>query len=340
MRIDTTLIEKDLLRSGDRAVLAERSGLDTAWCTETGLDVFLQAYEVSRRTETIAVGTAIAVALARSPMTVAYSAWNLADVSDGRFILGLGSQVKAHIERRFSMPWTKPIGQMREFVLALRAIWESWYTGERLNFQGEHYRHTLMSPFWAPKPHNHRIPIHLAAVGPKMVETAAEVADGLLLHAFTNPAYMEAVTFPAIDRGLGRAGRSPQDIDVSIPVFMAMGDTDEEIETRRREAAGQIAFYASTPSYRPVLEAIGYGELQPELTAMSKTGKWDEMSVLVTDEILDHFAISGRPEDMPGLARKHLGMRANRTSSYYGWPIDDPDRLRAIFADFRQENKA
>lgn len=338
MRIDTTLIEKDLLVSGERAVLAERSGLDTAWCAETGLDVFLQAYEVSRRTETIGLGTAIAVALARSPMTVAYSAWNLADVSEGRFVLGLGSQVKAHVERRFSMPWTKPIGQMREFVLALRAIWDSWRTGERLNFEGEHYRHTLMSPFWAPKPHDHHIPIHLAAVGPKMVEAAAQVADGVLLHAFTNPTYMETVTFPAMDRGLSRAGRTMEDLDVSIPVFMAMGDTDEEIETRRKEVAGQIAFYASTPSYRPVLEAIGYGELQPELTAMSKTGRWGEMSALITDDVLDHFALTGRPEDMPGLARKHLGARADRTSSYYGWPVDDPDRLRAIFADFRQEN--
>lgn len=337
MRIDTTLIEKDLLLSGELALAAERSGLDSVWCAETGLDVFLQAYEVCRRTETVCVGTAIAVALARNPMTVAYSAWNLADVSNGRFTLGLGSQVKAHVERRFSMPWTKPVGQMREFVMALRAIWASWATGERLSFEGEHYRHTLMSPFWAPKPHEHTIPIHLAAVGPKMVETAAEVADGLLLHAFTNPSYMETVTYPAIDAGLARAGRTAEDLDVSIPLFMAMGDTDEQVETRRAKVAGQVAFYASTPSYRPVLDAIGYGDLQPELTAMSKAGQWDRMAALVTGEILDHFAISGRPEDMPRLARAHLGVRARRTSSYYGWPVEDPDRLRTIFADFRQE---
>lgn len=339
MRIDTTLIEKDLIRSGDLAVAAEKAGHDTVWCTETGLDPFLQAYEVGRRTETVATGTAIAVALARNPMTVAYSAWNIAQVSQGRFTLGIGSQVKAHIERRYSMTWDRPVSQMREFILATRAIWESWRTGERLDFQGDHYTHTLMSPFWAPMQHDYRIPIHVAAVGPRMVEMACNVADGILLHAFTNPAYLDKVTFPAIDAGLSAAGRTASSLDVSIPMFMAMGDTDEEIETRQKEIAAQLAFYASTPSYRPVLDAIGYGDLQPELTAMSKSGQWEKMSSLVSAELLDHFSISGRPEQMPSLARAHLGERANRTSSYYGWPVSDPDRLKEIFADFRQENK-
>lgn len=337
MRIDTTLLDKDLVASGERAAAAEVAGHDTAWCTETGLDVFLQAYEVTRQTSSIGVGTAIAVALARTPMTVAYSAWNIAGVADGRFTLGLGSQVKAHVERRYSMPWQSPVGQMREFVLALRAIWNSWRTEDRLNFEGQYYNHTLMSPFWAPKPHDHDIPIYLAAVGPKMVEMAAEVADGILLHSFTNAAYLEQVTWPALERGLAKSGRTIDDIDVSLPMFMAIGDTDEDLEKRRGEIAAQIGFYASTPSYRPVLEAIGYGDLQPELTAMSKSGDWDGMAAIMPADFIDHFSVTGRPEDIPSLVKKHLGDKVQRTSSYYGWPVDDPARLSSIFETFRQE---
>lgn len=337
MRIDTTLVEKDLIVSGERARAAEAAGLDRAWCTETGVDAFLQAYEVARQTERIDVGTAIAVALARNPMTVAYTAWSIADISDGRFTLGLGSQVKAHIERRFSMPWNKPVGQMREFVLALRAIWESWRTGERLTFEGEHYSHTLMNDFWAPKPHDHRIPIHLAAVGPKMVEAAAEVADGIILHAFTNKEYLEQVTYPAIERGLARSGRTMDDLEISIPLFMIMGDTPEEIVRRREQAAMQLAFYASTPSYLPVLEAIGMAALQPELTAVSKNRDTKHALKVVPAEMIDRFAIQGSPEEMPMLAKHHLGERVTRTSSYYGWPSVDADRLASIAADFHFE---
>lgn len=337
MRIDTTLLDKDIISSGDRAVAAEIAGHDTAWCTETGLDVFLQAYEVTRRTSTIGVGTAIAVALARTPMTVAYSAWNIAGVAEGRFTLGLGSQVKPHIERRYSMPWQSPVGQMREFVLALRAIWESWRTGERLNFEGTYYTHTLMSPFWAPKPHDHHIPIHLAAVGPKMVEMAAEVADGILLHSFTNPAYLEKVTWPALERGLAKSGRTIDDIEISLPIFMAIGDTEEQLVERRAQIAAQLGFYGSTPAYGPVFEAIGYEDLQPELTAMSKSGRWDEMAAIMPDDFIDHFSVTGRPEDIPALAKKHLGGNVKRTSSYYGWPVDDAARLSSIFDTFRTE---
>ncbi|MGB4137388.1 MAG: TIGR03617 family F420-dependent LLM class oxidoreductase [Microbacterium sp.] len=334
MRIDTTLIEKDLLRSGTLALTAEAAGLDRAWCTETGVDVFLQAYEVARQTERIEVGTAIAVALARNPMTVAYTAWNIADVADGRFTLGLGSQVRAHIERRFSMPWEGPVSQMREFVLALRAIWDAWRTGDRLSFEGEHYSHTLMNGFWAPRPHDHRIPIHLAAVGPKMVEMAAEVADGIILHSFTNKEYLEQVTYPAIERGLARSGRTMDDLEISIPLFMIMGDTPEEIARRREQAAMQLAFYASTPSYLPVLDAIGCGELQPELTTLSKSGDAKRALEVMPAEMIDRFVVQGSPEDMPALAKRRLGDRAARTSSYYGWPSIDPDRLRSIAADF------
>lgn len=335
MRIDTTLVEKDLLASGKMALSAEQSGLDRAWCTETGVDVFLQAYEVARSTSRIEVGTAIAVALARNPMTVAYTAWGLAAASEGRFTLGLGSQVKAHIERRFSMPWVQPVSQMREFVLALRSIWDSWRTGTRLSFEGRHYSHTLMNPFWTPQQHSHRIPIHLAAVGPKMVELAAELADGIILHTFTNREYLESVTYPAIERGLQKSGRTIEDLEISIPLFMIMGDTEEAIAAERAKTAAQVAFYASTPSYRPVLEAVGLGDLQPELTALSKAGHWQRAVEILPPDMIDRFAIQGTPEEMPALARAHLGGAVARTSSYYGWPGIDTHRMQDIAAAFR-----
>ena len=337
MDIDVSVMEKDLRRAGDLAAAAESAGHSGIWCTEAGVDPFLQAYEAVRRTATARVGTAIAVALARTPMTVAYTAWGLADMAGGRFVLGLGSQVKAHIERRYSMPWHQPVAQMREFVLATRAIFDSWRTGARLDVQGTYYTHTLMSPFWVPAHHEHEIPIWVAAVGPKMMRMAGEVADGVLLHAFTTRPYLEATCFPAIDAGAAAAGRDGSGVEFSMPLFMAMGDTEEELRSMRADVARQLAFYASTPSYRPVLDQLGYGDLQPELTALSKAGRWAEMAGLIDDNLLDHFSISGTPEQMPALARDHVGDRVNRVTSYFGWPVADPDRLAAILASFRQQ---
>lgn len=334
MDIDVTIMEKDLRRAGLLAAAAETAGHGGVWCTEAGVDPFLQAYEAVRSTSTVKVGTAIAVALARTPMTVAYSAWNLAHSSDGRFTLGLGSQVKAHVERRYSMPWHQPVAQMREFVLAVRAIFESWRTGARLSFEGDFYTHTLMSPFWVPAEHRHEIPVWVAAVGPKMMRMAGEVADGVLLHTFTTRDYLENVSYPEIDEGCAAIGRGTSDVALSIPLFMAMGDTEEELLARRAEVARQLAFYASTPSYRPVLDRLGQGELQPELTALSKSGRWDEMSGLIGDDLLDRFSISGTPEQMPELARVHLGPRVDRVTSYFGWPVSDADRLSSILTNF------
>ena len=337
MKIDITLLERDIREAGHVAARAEAAGHSAAWATEAGHDPFLQAYSAIERTTSIDIGTAIAVAFARTPMTVAYSAWNLAQVSDGRFILGLGSQIKPHIEKRYSMPWGKPVDRMREFLVALDAIWTSWRTGEPLDHRGEYYTHRLMSPFWVPSPHEHKIPVYLAAVGPRMTELAGERCDGILMHAFTNRQFLESVALPALDRGIESAGKSVADVEVSLPLFMIMGDTDEELAARRSEAARQLAFYGSTPAYAPVFDAVGYGDVQPELTALSKRGEWDAMADLFNDDLLGHFAITGTPEQMPELARRHVGPRVQRTSSYFGWPIDDPDRLRAIFDQFQQQ---
>ncbi len=332
--IDALLHTKRLAAVGAEAAAAEATGHSAVWVSETGNDPFLHSHAAATATSSAEIGTAIAVAFARSPMTVAQTAWQLADVSGGRFRLGLGSQVKAHVERRFSMPWGRPVEQMRDFVEALRAIWDSWRTGGRLHHEGPYYRHTLMAPFWVPEPHDHTIPVWLAAVGPAMLALAGEVCDGVLLHPFATRAYDEAVVLPALQKGLATSGRTLDGFGVSRPLFMVMGDDDAELEERRREACRQIAFYASTRAYQPVLDSVGYGALQPELAALAARGAWDAMADLVDGEVLNHFAVVGRPEDMPDLAARHLTPFVTRTASYFGWPVSDPDRLSEIVGRF------
>jgi probable F420-dependent oxidoreductase len=232
-------------------------------------------------------------------MTVAHSAWDLQALTGGRFHLGLGSQVKAHIERRFSMPWSHPAARMREFVLALRAIWSAWETGEKLDFRGEFYTHTLMTPFFDPGPNPHGSPqVFLAGVGDRMTEVAGEVADGMILHGFTTERYVREVTLPALERGFAVTGRTRADFGVSLPVFVVSGSTDEQWAQSRRSTKEQIAFYGSTPGYRGVLELHGWGDLGGELNRLSRRGEWVAMGELITDDMLDTFAIVAEPDEI------------------------------------------
>jgi probable F420-dependent oxidoreductase len=339
VRIDAVLHTKNLRSVGEQAINAEKVGHQRIWVTEEGSDPFLSAYTAILDTSRAEVGTAVAVAFARSPMTVAMSAWQLADQSDGRFVLGLGSQVKAHIERRYSMPWGKPVARMRDYILALSAIWASWRTGARLDHQGPYYTHTLSAPFWQPALHSHEIPIWLAAVGPKMVELAGEFCDGLLLHPFSNSAYEEQVVLPALHRGLEKSGRDISAIEISRPTFMVMADDERQHQTRIEQARRQLAFYASTAAYRPVLDAIGCADLQPALAQLVREQKWDSLGGLLDDDFLAHFVVVGTPEEMPQRTRDHLPDFVTTTSPYAGWAVDDPGRLAAIlsrFADLRQ----
>jgi len=335
MRIDAVLHTKQLRIAGAQAARAEKLGHASVWVTEEGTDPFLQAYAAATATSNVRVGTAVTVAFARSPMTTATSAWQLASVSEGRFVLGIGSQVKAHIERRYSMPWGKPLAQMRDYIAALRAIWHSWRTGERLDHSGQYYTHTLSAPFWRPEVHDHHIPIWLAAVGPRMVELAGEVCDGLLLHPFSNREYEETVLLSALRRGMEKAGRSPGSVEVSRPVFMVMGDDDKDRADRLQQARRQLAFYASTPAYRPVLAAVGLEYLQPRLSDLVRDQRWEAMADLVDDDFLRHFVVVGTPEQMPALTRAHLPTFVTATSAYGGWPVDDENRLAAILDTFR-----
>jgi probable F420-dependent oxidoreductase len=334
LQIDAVLHGKDLTQVGAEAAQAERCGHDAVWVTEEGTDPFLHALAAGQATRSCATGTGIAVAFARSPMIVAQAAWQLADASQGRFILGLGSQVRAHIERRYSMPWHGPIDQMRDYLESLRAIWHSWRSGEGLDHKGPIYEHSLSAPFWTPNYHGYTIPTYLAAVGPRMVELAGELADGVMLHPFSNRTYEDTVLRPGLEAGLAVSGRALRDFDVSRPLFMVMGDNEEQLLRRRRDACEKLSFYASTRAYAPVLAAIGLGDLQPDLARLAREQRWPEMADLVDEEVLEHFAIIGAPEEMPHLTRNHVSGFVTRVSSYLGWPIDDEDRLRAVLAGF------
>ncbi|WP_179964002.1 LLM class F420-dependent oxidoreductase [Mycolicibacterium parafortuitum] len=270
----------------------ERRGYDGCWTAEINHDPFLPLTLAAEHTERIELGTSIAVAFARNPMTVAQIGWDLQDYSQGRLLLGLGSQIKPHVEKRFSMPWSSPVARMREFVQALHAIWACWRDGTRLDFEGEFYTHTLMTPMFVPQQHAHGDPkVFVAAVGDRMTEMCGEVADGLLAHAFSTQRYVREVTIPTLERGIARAGRVRGDVVVSSPLFVVTGRDEDELAANAVATRKQIAFYASTPAYRGVLELHGWGELQTELHRLSREGEWDTMGTLIDDTMLAEFAV-------------------------------------------------
>jgi probable F420-dependent oxidoreductase len=287
----------------------EGQGYDGWFVSETAHDPFLSCVTAAAASERLEVGTAIAVAFPRSPMHVAYAAHDLQALSQGRFVLGLGSQIKAHVEKRFSATWSKPAARLREYVLALRAIWGAWETGGELAFRGEFYRHTLMTPFFTPPPHGFGPPkVWLAAVGPLMTEVTGEVADGLLCHAFTTDRYLAEVTLPRLAAGAARAGRSVDDLEISLPVFIVTGRDGAEVAEVEAAVKAQIAFYGSTPAYRPVLDLHGWGELHERLHAASLRGEWDAMTDLIDDEVLDAFAVVAPPDEVgPRLRERYAG---------------------------------
>ena len=308
-----------------RAAEAEKAGYSGVFTAETGSDPFLPLLLAGEATERVDLVTAIAVAFARSPMTTAATANDIHRASGGRMVLGLGSQIKPHIERRFSMPWSSPAARMREFISALHAIWDCWNEGTKLDFRGDFYSHTLMTPFFSPGPNPHGRPkVFLAAVGDLMTQVAGEVTDGLLVHPFTTERYLREVSQPAVEKGAAKAGRSLDGFDLVGPVFVVTGNTAEEKQAADGFVRGQIAFYGSTPAYKGVLDLHGWGDLQPELNALSKQGKWVEMSGLIDDEVLNTFAVvADDPADVGPELKKRFGDILTRVS-FYSWnPGDD-----------------
>ena len=332
MKVDATLMGSITDAAGTAAAL-EAAGYSGAWTAETSHDPFLPLAAATTSTREIELGTSIAVAFARNPMLLANIGWDLQAMSHGRFVLGLGSQIKPHITKRFSMEWSRPAARMCEMVQAIRAIWDTWLHGTPLEFRGEFYRHTLMTPFFTPPASDlgeFGVPrIFLAGVGPRMTEVAGEVCDGFFCHGFTTEKYLREVTLPALARGRAAAGKSLAGFEIVGPSFVVTGTTDEQLERAAAGTRQQIAFYGSTPAYRPVLEIHGWGALQDELNALSKRGKWTEMGDLIDDEILHTFAVVGRPEEIaPELGRRY-GDVISRISFYAPYE-SDPERWRAV----------
>jgi len=328
-------ISNQLTRAAASASTLEERGYDGGWTAETSHDPFLPLLLAAEHTQRIDLGTNIAVAFARNPMIVANLGWDLQAYSKGRFILGLGTQIQAHIEKRFSMPWSHPARRMREFVAALHAIWSAWRDGDRLSFEGEFYTHKIMTPMFTPEAHPYPAPkIFLAAVGEAMTEMCGEIADGHLGHPMVSKRYLTDVTMPLLLRGLQRSGRNRGDLEVSAEVMVATGENDEDLRAAITATRKQIAFYGSTPAYRKVLDLHGWGDLHSELHRLSKQGEWDAMGSLIDDDMLAAFAVVGPVGAIGDSLRARCGGVVDRVLPIFY--SASQDCIGAALKEFRQ----
>jgi probable F420-dependent oxidoreductase len=323
----------------ESAVEAAELGYDGFFSTETQYDPFLPLALAADAEPGLDLGTAIAVAFPRSPMVTAMTSWDLARMSGGRFILGLGTQVRAHIIRRFSTTWDRPAPRLREYIQALRAIWTSFQDSGPLSFDGDFYRFSLMTPFFNPGPIRHPgIPIYIAGVGPHLSRLAGELCQGFHVHPFHTTRYLDEVVIPSIAEGALRAGRTIDDVEVTTTVFVMTGRSDSDVEQAMEPVRQQIAFYASTPSYLPVLEAEGW-DFGSELNAMSKRGQWLEMSALVPDEALRTVGVAAPIDRIAGAIRDRYGDRVQRIGFYTVGPTalhTDRDALREVITALKR----
>lgn len=337
MKVDGS-IGANMATAGAHARDLEAAGYSGGWAAETAHDPFLPLAIAAEHSTRLELGTSIAVAFARNPMTLANIGWDLQAFSKGRFILGLGSQIKPHITKRFSMEWSKPAARMREMVMAMRAIWDTWENGTPLAFRGDFYTHTLMTPMFSPErgelagfgPPK----VFLAGVGELMTEVAGEVCDGFFCHAFTTEKYLREVTIPALERGRAKAGKTMNGFEIVGPGFVVTGSDDKEMEVARVGVCKQIAFYGSTPAYRPVLDMHGWGDLQDELNTLSKRGEWDEMGRRINDEVLDAFAVVAGPDDVARKMRDRYNDVVSRISFYAPYR-SDPDRWTQVLRELQ-----
>jgi probable F420-dependent oxidoreductase len=316
------------------ACAAEEIGFGALWTPETGHNGFLPLAIAAEHTQRIMLGTAVAIAFPRSPMITAQIAWDLAAFSHGRFVLGLGTQVKAHIERRFSTPWEAPIAKLRDYIHALRAIWRSWQYGERLNYRGEFYQFTLMTPFFSPGPIAHpEIPIYIAGVNSGLAQLAGELCDGFHTHPLNSALYTREVLRPQIAAGAAKAGRDVGQIALAGSVFVITGVGDQ-YDTLRRLAMQQISFYASTPSYRAVLETHGWGDIGEQLSQLAAAQRWAEMPALVNEEMVHTFAVEAPVERLGAAIHERYDGLLDRISLYAPFiPGEMDDFWRKLVAD-------
>jgi probable F420-dependent oxidoreductase len=331
MKIDAALTTTDLHAVPEHARRLEARGYDGLYSFEGPHDPFFPLLLAGEHTDRLELTTAVAIAFARSPMTLANMSYDLQLASKGRFNLGLGTQIKPHIEKRFSMPWSRPAARMRELVLAIRAIWASWHEAQPLDFRGEFYTHTLMTPFFDPGPNPYGLPrILLGGVGPHMTEVAGEVADGFMIHPFSTAKFMRETTLPALERGRAKSGRSLEDFEIAFPVMLVAVETEEERTIGVNGMRARLAFYGSTPAYRVVLEAHGWGDLQPELNTLSKRGDWQTMSSLITDEMVDELCVVGHLDELPAMIQQRYGDIVQRIS--FDVPNATPDVITHLKA--------
>jgi probable F420-dependent oxidoreductase len=334
VKLDVAMLTHDLRSVPEYARKVEAMGFDCLWSAETQHDPFLPLAAAATVTDRIKLGTSIAVAFPRSPMVLAHISWDLAKASGGRFILGLGSQVKGHNERRFSVKYDSPGPRMREVVLALRAIWDCWQNGTKLNFKGQFYRFDLMTPFFNPGPIEHpKVPVYVAGVNRYMCRVAGEVCDGLHVHPFNSPKYLREVVQPAVNEGLTAAGKRREDFTYATSSFVIIGESEAECAPQRAAVKQQIAFYASTRTYEPVLAAHGWQDLVPQLHRKSVEGDWKGMADLITDEMLEIYAVTGTPDTIAARLQERYAGLLDRTAFYQPQKpqaLDDPRLPRMI----------
>ncbi len=339
MLVCTTTPFDDVASAGALFAELEAAGYDGAFSYETKHNPFLPLALAAQTTSTMRLGTAIAIAFARTPMTLANVAHDLQQISGGRFVLGLGSQVRPHITKRYSMPWSRPVARMRELVLGIHAIQDAWDGIAPLDFRGEFYTHTIMAPAFDPGPHLHgRAPIHVAGVGPRMTAVAAEVGDGVIVHPFATRRSLMELTMPAIRAGLATAGKDRDELEVVVVNLVVTGDTDAELAASVDVVRRQLAFYASTPAYARVLEVEGWGSIHAEANRLSKAGRWDEMADLVTDEMLHAIAVVGRRHEIADLVRARCAGIAD-TVSLENTRHPDPRHFADIAAALRHADE-
>jgi probable F420-dependent oxidoreductase len=320
------------------AIEAANLGYDGFFTAETQYDPFLPISHAAAAAPGMEFGTAIAVAFPRSPTVMAMTAWDLARQTKGKFMLGLGTQVRAHIVRRFSSLWSgKPAPQLREYIESMRAVWSSWQNGTKLSYEGEYYKLSLMTPFFNPGPiADPDVPIYIAGVGPYLSALAGEMCDGFHVHPFHTVPYLDEVVLPNIEKAAGRAGRSRDDVEMATTVFIMTGTSDEEISQAMEPVRQQISFYASTPSYRSVLEASGW-DFGEKLTAMSKRGEWDKMTAAVPDEALESVGVIAPIDSLAGALKGRYGDRIQRVGFYSLGSVlmDDNDALSEVITQLQ-----
>jgi probable F420-dependent oxidoreductase len=338
MKFDASLLVHHLEQMPALARFADEAGFDGVWTFETAHEPFLPLVLAAEHSRRLSLGTSIAVAFARSPAILAYLAWDLARFSRGRFILGLGTQVKGHNERRFGVRWERPVEKMREVILAVRSFWDCWQNGAKLDFRGDFFKLNLMTPFFSPEPHDyHRIPIFVAGVNRRMCQLAGEVCEGFHAHPLHTARYLRERVLPNIEAGLAKAERRRAAIEISSSIFVIPADDPQQAQKYERDIREQIAFYASTPPYRPVFDLEGWGETADKLKGLAARGRWDEMPALITDEMLDRFAVRGTWADLPGKVLKKYDGLLDRVSYYFPIvPGENEDGWRKTVAGFKR----